>query len=51
MTKEMEILNEDGILIKKDVPINLIPDYTNMGWKLVEPKKKPIFNQVKKDDK
>lgn len=40
---EMEIKNEDGVLIKKDVPINLVPDYETMGWKIVEKKKKPIF--------
>lgn len=46
--KEMEIKNEDGVVIKKEVPINLVPDYLNMGWKLVEPKKKsPLFAQEK----
>lgn len=49
MTREMEIKNEDGVLIKKDVPINLIPDYQSMGWKLVEPKKKPIFTSKEKE--
>lgn len=47
---EMEIKNEDGVLIKKNVPINLVPDYETIGWKLVEKKKKPIFISNKKDE-
>lgn len=47
---EMEIKNEDGVLIKKSVPINLVPDYETMGWKLVEKKKKPIFTSSKKEE-
>lgn len=50
MTKEMEIKNEDGVLIKKDVPINLVPDYQGMGWVLVETKKKPVFVSKKNDE-
>lgn len=45
--KEMEIKNEDGVVIKKEVPINLVPDYLGMGWKFVEKKKKPLFAQEK----
>lgn len=40
---EMEIKNEDGVLIKKSVPINLVPDYETIGWKIVESKKKTVF--------
>ncbi len=46
---EMEIKNEDGVLIKKNVPINLVPDYETIGWKIVEKKKKTVF--INKEEK
>lgn len=51
-TIKVEKLNEDGVLITKNIPISLLSMYLNIGWKKKE-NKKPTFqsNQSKREFK
>ena len=50
---KVKIRNEDGKIIEKSVPDNLVADYLQIGWELVKEKEKemPKNEPLVKDNK
>lgn len=50
---KMKMKNEDGKIIEKAIPENLVSNYETMGWEIVkekESKNEPLVKDIKKID-